>query len=46
MNLDHLDLDVTLGAAQDLAFFDLVFVNVDLSITIGASHQDRASLTG
>src|SRR5262249_35543459 len=39
MSLRDFELGFTLGAAQDLAFFDFVFIDVDFSGTFGAADH-------
>jgi hypothetical protein len=39
MDLRHLELGFTLGATEDLAFFDFVFVDVDFGRTLGAADH-------
>ena len=39
MRLRHFQLGLTLGAAEDLALFHFVFVDVDFSGTLGAADH-------
>ena len=45
MHLSDLELDVALRAAQDFTFFYLVFVDIDLRVTIRTSHHGKGLLT-
>jgi hypothetical protein len=43
MRLRHFELRVAFGAGQNLAFFDLVFVQIDFSIAFRASGHGHLS---
>ena len=43
MHLNHLELDITFRAAQDLAFFDLVFIQIKLGVAFRAFNHGLAS---
>jgi hypothetical protein len=45
MRLGDLELGLTLGAAQDLAFFNFVFVHIDLCGALGAADHGTSSVT-
>jgi hypothetical protein len=45
MRLRDLELGLTLGAAQDLAFFNFVFVHIDLCGALGAADHGTSSVT-
>ena len=44
MHLSDLELDVALRAAQDFTLFYLVFVDIDLRVTIRTSHHGKGLL--